>query len=213
MSNENNIKLTQAEVDKLLGITTKTEEKPEIIYKRETIATDEEISKFNVIFKNFAATLKDHFKEIFGEPVIRRISPTSTIQMSRLEYMSSVLKNDFIFLIEIEKYELLMKFDSFLFCALAGIPVNVKNKTNLFQNETIRTFIAPVIVRELIRAAKKHIPLSEIKITPLFDLPALEGLKTEVAGITATFSWNEGFKSLGFEKIFFQKDFLDFLIS
>lgn len=215
MSNENNISLSQEEIDRLLGNTTQAKTstiKEETNFKRENIASDEEIANFQKIMNDFTIILKEHLKEVFSEQGIRKITTSSIEQISRIEFMTTVSDNDFLFLVEIEEYDLLIKFDSFLFCSLAGISFNINHKTNLFQNEVIRTVIAPIVINDLLKAAKKHEKANSIKITPLFELPALEGLKTETAGISTIFTWNEGFKSIGIEKIFFQKDFLDFLL-
>jgi len=212
MSNEKNISLSQEEVDRLLGQTTvKPPPRPTIVYKRETIASEKEIEIFDELLKNYTSLLKEHFNEVFSEQGIRKFTPNPTEQMSRLEFMSNVSKNDFIFLIEIDDFEILVKLDSFLFCALSGISFNINHKTNLFQNEVIRTVIAPIILKSLLKASGKQHEVTSLKINPLYDLP-LEGLKTETPGISASFTWNEGFKSLGNEKFFFNKDFLNFLI-
>lgn len=214
MSNENNISLSQEEVDRLLGENNeKLKKETTPVFKRVIIAEENEISKFDELMKKFTTLLKTHLKEIFSEQGIRRLTPAETIQMSRIEFMNSISERDFLFLVEIGKIEFLIKFDSFLFCSLSGISLNVNHKSNLFQNETIRKVIAPVVIEDLIRAARKSKEKVNIRITPLFDLPALEGLKTETAGICASFTWNEGFRSIGTENLFFQKDFLDFLLT
>lgn len=214
MSNENNVSLSQSEVDRLLGIDTKEEEKrPKKVFERRKIATEEEIGKFGELMKRFSTILKAHLKTVFSEQGVRKITPASIEQMSREEFMYEAGENEFLFLVEIKSHEFLLKFDSFLFCALAGISFNISHRTNLFQNEAIRTVVAPIVVEDLLKAARKWEKISNVHINPLYDLPALEGLKTKTAGISAAFTWNEGFKSLGIEKIFFQKEFLDFLLT
>lgn len=214
MDNANNISLSQDEVDRLLGrpaVPTQKKEAP--AFKRETIATDAEIAKFGTLMDDFSAILKKHLKDVFSEQGIRKLTPSATEQISRAEFMTTISDNDFLFLVEIEKHEILIKFDSFLFCSLAGISFNINHKTNMFQNEVIRTVITPMVIDAMLKAAHRHEPKNLVRTTPLFDLPELEGLKTETPGISASFTWNEGFKSLGIEKFFFQKDFLDFLLA
>ncbi len=211
MSNENSISLSQAEVDRLLGIKRNTEEAPKVVFKREIIAKDDEIERLKEIMEDFTTRLRSHFKKIFTEPGIRKIAPSAIEQISRAEFMSFVNTKDFLFLVEICGHELLLKLDSFLFCALAGITFSTGNTSNRFQNETLRIMVAPLIIGNLLRSAGK--PKNDVKITPLYELPKLEGLRTLTPGISTTFTWNEGFRSLGVEKIFFQREFLDFLIS
>ncbi|MBR4373111.1 MAG: hypothetical protein IKO57_14295 [Treponema sp.] len=212
MSNENNISLSQEEVDRLLGQhrESKIEIKPKKVYERVQIASDEEISKFEEIMQTFTNKMRMHLKKIFLEQGIRKLTPAKTEQMSQIEFMSQVTNTDFFFLVEINEFELLLKLDSFLFCALSGISFNVNHKTNLFQNEVLRNSVAPILVNDLLKSANKT---AKIKITSLYNMPYLDGLNTATPGICASFTWNEGFKSLGTEKFFFQKDFLDFLLA
>lgn len=215
MSNENNISLSQEEVDRLLGQhrESKIEIKPKKVYERVKIATDEEIAKFDEILAAFTNKMRIHLKKIFLEQGIRKLTPSQTEQMSQIEFMSNVTASDFFFLIEINDFELFLKLDSFLFCALSGISFNINHKTNLFQNEVLRNSVAPILVHDLLKSAKKSDKENEVKITSLYNMPYLDGLNTATPGICASFTWNEGFKSLGIEKLFFQKDFLDFLIN
>ena len=212
MSNENSISLSQAEVDRLLGISAKSDEKKEAqTFTRQTIASDQEIEKFRAVMMSFTTKLRSHFKKMYSEPGIRKIVPSAIEQISRAEFMSHVDAKDFLFLVEINRFEVLLKLDSFLFCALSGITFNANTSSNRFQNETVRMMVAPIIIGNLLKAADR-LTGSKVKINPLYELPKLEGLKTDTAGISATFTWNEGFKSLGVEKFFFQRDFLDYII-
>lgn len=211
MSNENSISLSQAEVDRLLGIASTEEAKPAKTFRRETIATPMEVAQLKSMMAEFAIKLRSHFKKVFDEPGVRKIMPSTIEQMCRAEFMEGVGERDFLFLVEIDGHEMLLKLDSFLFCALSGMSFNANNSSNRFQNETIRTMVAPLVVGNFLRAANRKD--AGVKINPLYELPKLEGLRTETAGVVASFTWNEGFKSLGIEKMFFQRGFLDYLLA
>ena len=95
---ENKVALSQAEVDKLLGI--KTDSEPSKIEKKhydvENFLSENQIAEIRNVCKSVYKFFKLSLKEKFGEPKIRKLTVKSLEEQNIDEFFDSVTENDFL---------------------------------------------------------------------------------------------------------------------
>lgn len=130
MANDN-VSLSQAEVDKLLGLTSgsdslKKVEKKE--YKLEPFLSDKQLSELREVCKNVYKYFKISLRKKFGEPKIRKLTITSLEHQNVDEFFDSVTDNDFVYEAKFGRAKMYIKLDTFLFGALSGMKIDTKHK-------------------------------------------------------------------------------------
>lgn len=202
----NEISLSQSEVDKLLGLTSKSEEKPvqKKNYSTKKAFSDAGIEKIKGIAISYHDDFLKALKEKFGEPKIRKLSITAIDQICSEEFFDSVTSNDFLYKLNFEGKNLFIKLDPFLFGALSGMVIDPKHKINFFQSEVLRHFVVAILTKCI---EEKNSLSSEIQIENLYEKSTKEYVNNKT-GIMMTISWNENLRSLGVEKIFITPEFM-----
>jgi len=207
---ENKVALSQAEVDKLLGIPASSEKpKKELkLYKIDSFLSETQISQIMEVCKSVYKYFKLSLREKFGEPKIRKLTVKSLDERNIDEFFDSLTENDFLYQAKIDEADIFIKFDSFLFGALSGMTIDTKHKINFFQSEVLKDFVAEFLVEGFARQVSE-----EASNEALIDIISLYGqektsLCTGKTGVQVTINWNENLRSFGIEKIFLTKEFI-----
>ncbi len=213
--NANNVSLSQAELDKLLGISNKKEQKKSASpidskqkYKTEQILTEEELTELQKKFSAILTAFKKNLKKEAGEPANRILKLSSVENQNIDQFFDTTDPNDFLYKVTFGRTFCIIKLDRFLFSALAGLPVDTMSETNIFQSIALSLTVV-MVLSDLI---KKEIEItSELKSLPLTKTDA-QKLKTGRTGVCVSFNWNENLRSFGIEKIFLPKQIAKKLI-
>ena len=198
---ENNIAISQEEVDKLFGIISQDDKskatQAEKKYNYQKILKDEEIE----IIKNGCAALNKDFevalKNKFGAPRIRKLILTAAEEISSEEFFDSLTKNDFVYRLSLNGASLFVKLDSFLYGALSGLVIDPLH-------EVLRHFVIAILAKCI---EKKDNLETEIKVENMFE-KTFEHFSSEKTGVVLSINWNENLRSFGIEKFFITQEFL-----
>ena len=203
------ISLSQDELDKLFSgaKTAKTEipvKQEKKINPKLLFLSDAELQsakeKISLIIEHFKKT----FDEIFSDIKTRKIFVTNVIQTSLIDFFEDMGDHDFLYQIDLSGSKLLLRLDSHLFSALAGMEFDQQRETNMFQTETLRRIVADQMAENFIKGFKKKL---RAKTEPLVFLTQ-ENFLENSTGLLVSINWNENFKSFGVEKLFIpQKSF------
>ena len=209
MANDN-VSLSQAEVDKLLGLTSgsdslKKVEKKE--YKLEPFLSDKQLSELREVCKNVYKYFKISLRKKFGEPKIRKLTITSLEHQNVDEFFDSVTDNDFVYEAKFGRAKMYIKLDTFLFGALSGMKIDTKHKINFFQSEVLQEFVVIFFVEGFARQFKK---VPKIELSSLFDR-SKKSFRKGKTGICVSINWNENLHSFGIEKIFLSKEMIEMM--
>ncbi len=206
--NANNVSLSQAELDKLLGISSKKEQKKSASpthskknYKTEPILTEEELTALQKKFSAILTAFKKNLKKEAGEPAKRILKLTAVENQNIDQFFDTTDPNDFLYKVTFGKTFCIIKLDRFLFSALAGLPVDTMSETNIFQSIALSLTVVTVLADIL---KKESGMTSESKSLPLTKSDT-QKLKTGRTGLSVSFNWNENLRSFGIEKIFLSK--------
>ena len=207
MANDN-IALSQEEVDRLLGINNGSAPEQKIEkkdYKLAPFLSEKQFEDLNSVCKSVYKYFKLSLRKKFGEPKIRKLTITSINHQNVDEFFDSVTSNDFVFEAQFKNAKMYIKLDSFLFIALSGMKIDTKHKINLFQTEVLREFVAKYLVEGFARQLKEKIS------GELLALPESERKKraTGETGVCVAINWNENLHSFGIEKIFLSKELIE----
>lgn len=205
---ENNIAISQEEVDKLFGIISQDDKskatQAEKKYNYQKILKDEELE----IVKNGCAALNKDFeialKNKFGAPKIRKLILTAAEEISSEEFFDSLTKNDFVYRLSLNGANLFVKLDSFLYGALSGLVIDPLHKINFFQSEVLRHFVIAILAKCI--ETKNNLE-TEIKVENMFE-KTFEQFSSEKTGVVLSINWNENLRSFGIEKFFITQEFL-----
>ncbi len=205
---ENNIAISQEEVDKLFGIISQDNKskanQAKKKYKYQKILKDIEIELIkkgcNALNKDFEVALK----EKFGAPRIRRLILTGAEEISSEEFFDSLTKNDFTYKLSVNGASLFIKLDSFLYGALSGLVIDPLHKINFFQSEVLRHFVIAILAKCI---EKKNKFETEIKVENMFE-KSFDEYSADKTGIVLSINWNENLRSFGIEKFFLTQEFL-----
>ena len=201
----NQVALSQAEVDKLLGIKTESKSVAKVEkkqYKVERFLTEKQIEDIRGICKNVYKHFKIDLRAKFGEPKIRKLTLTALEQINIDEFFDSVSDNDFLYKVSFGKNTAFIKLDSFLFGALSGMTIDTKHKINFFQSEVLKEFVVQFLAGSFARQFNEK---SEPAVTSLFEQEK-KPFCTGKTGLCLTINWNENLRSFGIEKIFLTKE-------
>ncbi|MBR1404287.1 MAG: hypothetical protein IJ558_08900 [Treponema sp.] len=206
---EHGVSLSQDEVDKLLGITTRTHDSPIIekkVYRTKHIYSEAQIKEFRSLCKGAYVRFRKALRKKFGEPKVRKMPITSIDHMNIDEFFDIANSNEFLYEISFGDTKCYIKLDSFLFGALSGLTIDTKHKINRFQSEVLKDFVIKLFADSL--AARIHTKTPEI--TPLFEKDKSVYYSGQT-GLCVTVKWNENLRSFGIEKLFLTKEFVDSL--
>ncbi|MCR4822847.1 MAG: hypothetical protein K5873_08275 [Treponema sp.] len=204
----NQVALSQAEVDKLLGIDSEnssTAVKAKKNYKVNKFLSEEELSEIQEICKSAYKHFKLDLRNKFGEPKIRKLTITALDQSNIDEFFDTLSDNDFIYELEFAKAKAYVKLDSFLFGALSGLAIDTKHKINFFQSQVLKDFVVSYLAQAFNRQLKEE---TQVKITSLYDQDK-KPYATGKTGLLLTINWNENLRSFGIEKIFLTKEVVE----
>ncbi|MBQ0052419.1 MAG: hypothetical protein KBT11_10220 [Treponema sp.] len=205
----NNVSLSQDEVDKLLGIISHPDDsnqnKVEKNYNCEKIFSETELDFMRKDFAGFNTTFLDALKAKFGEPTIRKLTLTAVDQICTEEFFDTVSGNDFLYKVSLNGANVFLKLDSFLFGALSGLRLDPRHKINLFQSEVIRHFVVAIMAETVEKRQE-----GKVQVESLFQKDTKPYANNE-CGIGLTINWNENLLSFGVEKIFISKEFFQAL--
>lgn len=210
MANDN-VALSQDEVDKLLGRNSKNKQVSEFVnkkqYKLNPFLSEEQLSQLNEVCVNVYKYFKMALRERAGEPKIRKLTVTSLDHQNIIEFFDSVSDNDFIYEAKFGRAKMYVKLDTFLLCALCGIKIDASNKINSFQSEVLKEYVVTCFVQGFARQMeKKH----KIQIESLFQKDR-KPYRRSKTGICISINWNENLHSFGIEKLFLTKEMIELL--
>lgn len=199
----NQVALSQAEVDKLMGLSdgpAASKKNAGKQYKVNKFLSERQFEEITAVCKAVYKHFKLSLRKRFGEPKIRRLTITSLAEQNVDEFFDSLSDNDFVYEVRIGGASALIKFDSFLFAALSGMAIDTKHKINLFQSEVLKDFVALSLAEGFARQLGEPEARS-IEINSLYDKEK-SPFRTGETGVCVTISWNENLRSFGIEKIF-----------
>ena len=207
MANDN-VSLSQAEVDKLLGLTSGSEPSQKIekkTYKVDSFLSEQQFSELREVCKSVYKFFKLSLRKKIGEPKIRKLTITSLAHQNVNEFFDSLTDNDFIYEAKFGRAKMYIKLDSFLFGALSGMKVDTNHKINFFQCEVLKEFVTVFFVEGFARQLKKT---PKIEINSLFEKNKKTYQKGKT-GVCVSINWNENLRSFGIEKIFLSKELIE----
>lgn len=209
MANDN-VALSQDEVDRLLGLSSNSEPAQKVEkkqYKVETFLSEQQLSELREVCKSVYKYFKLSLRKKFGEPKIRKLTITSLEHQNVNEFFDSLNDNDFIYEAKFGRAKAYIKLDSFLFGALSGMKVDTKHKINAFQAEVLKEFVARFLVEGFARQLDKS---HKIGINSLIEKSKKSYCKGKT-GICVAINWNENLHSFGIEKIFLSKELIELM--
>ncbi|MBQ3671583.1 MAG: hypothetical protein II921_08935 [Treponema sp.] len=208
----NNISLSQEELDKLFA--GKQKEKREIPVKQETrinpkliFLSEDELQSTKEKLSAITERFKKTIDSIYSDIKTRKMFVTAVSQTSMLDFFEDACDHDFLYAIDISGCKTLLRLDSHLFSALAGMDFDQQRETNMFQTEAMRHLVAAHFADSLIAGHKKTL---KAKAEPLMFLTQDNFLENST-GLLVSINWNENFKSFGVEKFFIPKKTFEFL--
>ena len=205
----NQVALSQAEVDKLLGLSSgdrsdSVVKKEKKSYKVKEFLTPEQLEEVREVCKNVYKHFKLDLRAKFGEPKIRKLTLTALEQININEFFDTVSENDFLYEVRFGTMCAFVKLDSFLFGALSGMAIDTKHKINFFQSEVLKEFVVQFLGSSF---ARQFTQKSEPLVTSLFGQDK-KPFCTGKTGLCLTINWNENLRSFGIEKIFLTQDLI-----
>ena len=203
----NQVALSQAEVDKLLGIKTDSPsetKKEKKSYKIKEFLSAQQIEEIRGICKSVYKRFKLDLRSKFGEPKIRKLTLTSLEQANVNEFFDSISENDFLYAVTFGNASAFIKLDTFLFGALSGMTIDTKHKINFFQSEVLKEFVVQFLADSFARQFNEK---SEPVVKSLFEQDK-KPFRSGKTGLLLTISWNENLRSFGIEKIFLTQDLI-----
>lgn len=206
----NQVALSQAEVDKLLGVSSDSAsssgaKKEKKSYKVKEFLSVEQLEEVREVCKNVYKHFKLDLRSKFGEPKIRKLTISSLDQANINEFFDTISENDFLYEVSFDKGKAFIKLDSFLFGALSGMTIDTKHKINFFQSEVLKEFVVSFLAGSFARQFKEK---SEAVVTSLFERDK-KPFCTGKTGLSLTINWNENLRSFGIEKIFLTKELVE----
>ena len=206
----NHVALSQAEVDRLLGLTVTSEpssqaKKEKKSYKIKEFLSAEQLEEVREVCKNVYKHFKLDLRAKFGEPKIRKLTLTSLEHANINEFLDTISENDFLYEVIFAKGKAFIKLDTFLFGALSGIAIDTKHKINFFQAEVLKEFVVNFLAVSFARQLKEN---TETEVNSLFEQDK-KPFRTGKTGLSLTINWNENLRSFGIEKIFLSKELVE----
>ena len=203
----NTVALSQAEVDKILGIKSDSESQPveKKHYKIENFLSEKQLEEIESVCKSAYKFFKLALRERFGEPKIRKLTIKSLNQQNVDEFFDTITENDFLYHAKFDEASAYIKFDSFLFGALSGMNIDTKHKINFFQSEVLEEFVATFLAAGFARQISDE---CDYDIISLYGQEK-EPFQTGKTGVCVTINWNENLRSFGIEKIFFTREVIE----
>ena len=203
----NTVALSQAEVDKILGIKSDSESQPveKKHYKIENFLSEKQLEEIESVCKSAYKFFKLALRERFGEPKIRKLTIKSINQQNIDEFFDTITENDFLYHAKFDEASVYIKFDSFLFGALSGMNIDTKHKINFFQSEVLEEFVAEYLIEGIARQISDECDFDIVSLYGQEKSPYCSG-KT---GLCVTINWNENLRSFGIEKIFFTREVIE----
>ncbi len=202
----NTVALSQAEVDKLLGIKSDSAspaiEKKQ--YKVENFLSQKQMEEIQSVCTSVYKYFKLALREKFGEPKLRKLTIKNITEQNVDEFFDSITDNDFLYHAKFDEASAYIKLDTFLFGALSGLNVDTMHTINFFQDEVLQEFVAEYLVAGFARQISEECEYDIISLYRQEKSPFCTG-KT---GLCVTISWNENLRSFGIEKIFLTKELI-----
>ena len=201
----NQVALSQSEVDKLLGIQRDSKPSEPVAkkqYKVKNFLSEAQLNEVRDMCKLVYKYFKLSLRKKFGEPKIRKLTITSLEQQNIDEFFDTLTDNDFVYEAKFGKAKAYIKFDSFLFGALSGMTIDTKHKINYFQSEVLKDFVAQFLLEGFARQLKKN---CKTELKSIYN-ENKESFKTGKTGLCVAINWNENLRSFGIEKIFLTKE-------
>lgn len=214
---ENTIKLAQSEIDRLLGKNTDAVKKElkvdDVKIERsrvEPILSEKGLAGFDKLMKSVVQEFILDIKNRYSEKVDRRLAVVKTELINAADFEAEITYPAFIYKVDVCGAVAFFKLDSFLFCALSGIPFDGRIKINSFQQTVLKNEIVPLLVHAVLNCFGSTVSREAINVSIINDseFNADEKIKKNETGLLTVINWNEGFKSFGVEKIFLSKEIL-----
>jgi len=210
---ENNVALSQSEIDKLLGKNFNYEEKnvkpAETIRKRSAvkeIASAQQLESVKDRMKQIIDSFRGALKESFDESDSRKINITNVELINAEDFENELLYPNFIYKIECKSGIIFIKLDNHLFCALANVSFDRTLKPNKFQAVVLQEEVVPLLVSALLENLSSDDDSVNITLIEDNKLKECPEIKSNDTGVLVSINWNENFKSFGVEKIYFCKE-------
>ncbi|MBQ9282635.1 MAG: hypothetical protein IJ207_10665 [Treponema sp.] len=203
----NQVALSQAEVDKLLGLSSgdrsdSVVKKEKKSYKVKEFLTPEQLEEVRGVCKSVYKHFKLDLRGKFGEPKIRKLTISSLEQININEFFDTITDNDFLYEVSFGELKAFIKLDSFLFGALSGMNIDTKHKINFFQSEVLKEFVVNFLAGSF---ARQFSDKFEPVVTSLFEKDK-KTFRTGKTGLNITINWNENLRSFGIEKVFLTQE-------
>lgn len=204
----NQVALSQDEVDKLLGIKSESEsskQQPQKQYEVNHFLSEQQFEEIRAVCKTVYKYFKLSLREKFGEPKIRKLTIAALEEQNIDEFFDALTENDFIYQAEFGGAKAYIKLDSFLFGALSGMTIDTKHKINVFQSEVLKDFVAQFLVEGFARQLRESAQTSIVSLLGADKAP----LCTGETGLSVNIRWNENLRSFGIEKLFLSKQLIE----
>ncbi|MBP5284144.1 MAG: hypothetical protein J6Y93_05710 [Treponema sp.] len=214
---ENTIKLAQAEIDRLLGKNTDALKKElkvdDIKVERsvvKNILTEKGMDGFDSLMKSVIGEFSLDIKNRYASVRDRKIIVAKTELINAADFEAELTYPAFIYKVDICGAIAFIKLDSFLFCALSGIPFDGRIKINEFQQIVLKNEIIPLLMHAVLNCFGSTVSRDVMKISIIDEksFKSDEKIKKNETGVLAIINWNENFKSFGVEKIWLSQEFL-----
>ena len=202
----NNVAISQDEVDKLLGITTKGSA-PKVekkTYKVENFLSEDDFQQIRLVCKSTYKYFKISLKDKIGQPKIRKLIITALEETNADEFFDLLSDNDLAYQVKFQDASLFIKLDSSLFASLSGFSPEKKGKVNFFQSQVLKDYVVNLMAEGFQRQLEKD---TDFQVIPLLDQDK-KPFQTGKTGLCVSINWNENLRSFGVEKIFLTKEII-----
>lgn len=207
------ISLSQAELDKLMGVDSGVAEVDESTIssgEREQvkiICSQNDIDSFTKVMSRFCEKFKELLKNEFGEPRLRKLNISTVELIKACDFASEVVLPAFIYKITLDGNFVIIKLDSFLYCALSGVAIDRRLKPNKFQYRVLEKVVLPIMLKAFFDTVGYDFDMSGVSVESIAseDFKNLEEIKNDKTGVLTVINWNEDYSSFGVEKIFISK--------
>lgn len=207
------ISLSQAELDKLMGVDSGVAEVDESTIssgEREQvkiICSQNDIDSFTKVMSRFCEKFKELLKNEFGEPRLRKLNISTVELIKACDFASEVVLPAFIYKITLDGNFVIIKLDAFLYCALSGVAIDRRLKPNEFQYRVLEKVVLPIMLKAFFDTVGYDFDMSRVSVESIAseDFKNLEEIKNDKTGVLTVINWNEDYSSFGVEKIFISK--------
>ncbi len=206
------ISLSQAELDKLMGVESDAVVDETLLSTGEReqvkiICSQNDIDSFTKIMSKFCQTFKELLNAEFGEPRLRKLNISTVELIKACDFASEIVMPAYLYKVTLNGQFVIIKLDAFLYCALSGVSIDRKLKPNKFQYKVLETVVLPIMIKAFFETVGYEFDLSQVSIESIAneDFKDLEEIKNDKTGVLTVINWNENYSSFGVEKVFISK--------